>query len=185
MNNFSIKDIERLSGIKAHTLRIWEQRHGLLLCKRKESQHRYYDNEDLKQVLRIAHLYHNGYKVSKIAKLSPEDIKKLANVGSSENSYGILINQLVEASIDYDQPRFVSIIDTTMLQLGFEKSIVHVFYPFFEKIGLLWMTEHVLPAQEHFSSYLIQNKIIASIDAIEQPVKGNSRVIIFSPSGEH
>ena len=74
MNNFSIKDIERLSGIKAHTLRIWEQRHGLRLCKRKESHHRYYDNEDLKVILRIAYLYHNGYKVSKIARLSSEEI---------------------------------------------------------------------------------------------------------------
>src|SRR3954469_3183685 len=102
MNNFSIKDIERLSGIKAHTLRIWEQRHGLSFCKRKESQHRYYDNEDLKQILRVAYLYHNGYKVSKIARLLPEEIKQLAQQKLGDLPHQLLINQLVEASLDYD-----------------------------------------------------------------------------------
>jgi MerR family transcriptional regulator, light-induced transcriptional regulator len=185
MNNFSIKDIERLSGIKAHTLRIWEQRHGLCFCKRKESQHRYYDNEDLKKILRIAYLYHNGYKVSKIAQLSPEEIKRLAQQGSGNNDYQFQISQLVEASIDYDQPRFEALVNSTYEALGFEKSVVHVFYPFFEKIGLLWMTEHVLPAHEHFSSYLIQKKIIVAIDELENKVSGDFKVAIFAPKGEY
>jgi MerR family transcriptional regulator, light-induced transcriptional regulator len=185
MNNFSIKDIERLSGIKAHTLRIWEQRHGLCFCKRKESQHRYYDNEDLKHILRIAFLYHNGYKVSRIAKLSVDDIKKLSQGKSGDNNYQLLINQLVEASVDYDQPRFENIVNSTYQQLGFEKSIVNVYYPFFEKIGLLWMTEHILPAHEHFSSYLIQKKIIVAIDELHGTLKSDYRVAIFAPKNEH
>jgi MerR family transcriptional regulator, light-induced transcriptional regulator len=185
MNNFSIKDIERLSGIKAHTLRIWEQRHGLCFCKRKESQHRYYDNEDLKKVLRTAYLYHNGYKVSKIARLSPEEIKRLAQQGSGNNDYQFQISQLVEASIDYDQPRFETLVNSSYESLGFEKSIVYVFYPFFEKIGLLWMTEHVLPAHEHFSSYLIQKKIIVAIDELQHKVSSDYKVAIFAPKGEY
>ena len=185
MNNFSIKDIERLSGIKAHTLRIWEQRHGLCFCKRKESQHRYYDNEDLKKILRIAYLYHNGYKVSKIARLSPDDIKRLAQVNTGENDYQAFINELVEASIDYDQARFEKTVSDIYQQFGFEKSIVHVFYPFFEKIGLLWMTEHVLPAHEHFSSYLIQKKIILAIDELKVPADSKHKIAIFAPKGEH
>src|SRR5438105_12129127 len=123
MNNFTIKDIERLSGIKAHTLRIWEQRHGLCFCKRKESLHRYYDNEDLKQILRIAYLYHHGYKISRIATFSKDEIKKLATTNSGENNYDIFINQMIEASIDYDQPRFEKIIHNALLHLGFEKAI--------------------------------------------------------------
>jgi DNA-binding transcriptional MerR regulator len=185
MNNFSIKDIERLSGIKAHTLRIWEQRHGLCFCKRKESQHRYYDNEDLKKILRIAYLYHNGYKVSKIARLSPDEIKRLAQANTGENNYQLQISQLVEASIDYDQPRFESIVNATFATLGFENSVVNVFYPFFEKIGLLWMTEHVLPAHEHFSSYLIQKKIIVATDELETAINNDYRIAIFAPKGEH
>ena len=185
MNNFSIKDIERLSGIKAHTLRIWEQRHNIQLCKRKESLHRYYDNEDLKQILRISYLYHQGYKISKIANLSKDEINKLATTGSGENNYDIFINQMIEASIDYDQPRFEKIINNALLHLGFEKTVVKVFYPFMEKIGLLWITEHVIPAQEHFSSYLIQKKILVAIDGLEPVPFENGRVVlIFSPEGE-
>lgn len=185
MNNFSIKDIERLSGIKAHTLRIWEQRHGLMLCKRKESLHRYYDNDDLKQILRIAYLYHQGYKISKISTLSKEEISILTNNHSGENNHDILINQMIEASMDYDEPRFERIIDNALLHIGFQNSVMKVFYPFMEKIGVLWMTDHVIPAQEHFSSHLIQKKIIVAIDGLETVLTGNkSIVVIFSPEGE-
>lgn len=185
MNNFSIKDIERLSGIKAHTLRIWEQRHGLSFCKRKESQHRYYDNEDLKEILRIAYLYHNGYKVSKIATLSKDEIKQLSTTHITESNYDIYINQMMESSIDFDQPRFEKVMQSALLHLGFEKTVTKVFYPFLEKIGLLWITQHVIPAQEHFSSYLIQKRIILAIDSLEKAVSKNEcTVLIFSPEGE-
>jgi DNA-binding transcriptional MerR regulator len=185
MNNFSIKDIERLSGIKAHTLRIWEQRHSMSLCKRKESQHRYYDNEDLKHILRIAYLYHNGYKISRIARLSEDEIKNQVNINADESDYDLLIHHLVEASIDYDQFRFEKLLNNSLAQLGFEKFVVQICYPFFEKIGFLWMTEHVLPAHEHFSSYLIQKKIIVAIDELEQKLNNQYTVLIFAPSGEH
>ncbi|MEJ7740779.1 MAG: MerR family transcriptional regulator [Chitinophagaceae bacterium] len=185
MNHFSIKDIERMSGIKAHTLRIWEQRHGLRFCKRKASLHRYYDNEDLKQILRIAYLYHNGYKISRIATLSPDEVKSLAITSIGDNSYDIFINQMIEASIDYDQPRFERVIHNALLHLGFERTVVNVFYPFMEKIGLLWITDHVIPAQEHFSSYLIQKRIIIAIDGLDIIAKDNDQIVlIFSPEGE-
>lgn len=185
MNNFSIKDIERLSGIKAHTLRIWEQRHGLSFCKRKESQHRYYDNEDLKEILRIAYLYHQGYKVSKIATLSKDEIKELSATHTTDGNYDIYINQMIESSIDFDQPRFEKIIHNAFVHFGFEKTVIKVFYPFMEKIGLLWITQHVIPAQEHFSSYLIQKKIILAIEGLETPApKKNNTVLIFSPEDE-
>jgi DNA-binding transcriptional MerR regulator len=185
MNNFSIKDIERLSGIKAHTLRIWEQRHGLSFCKRKESQHRYYDNDDLKKVLRIAFLYHQGYKISRIALLSEDQINELANGSLAEQNFDIFINQMVEASIDYDQPRFEKIVQNALIHLGFEKSITRVFYPFMEKIGLLWITNHIIPAQEHFSSYLIQKKILVAIEELETAiVKDDVTVLLFCPEGE-
>ncbi len=185
MNNFSIRDVEMLSGIKAHTLRIWEQRHNICLCKRRESLHRYYDNEDLKQILRISYLYHHGYKISKIAVLSKEEIRQLATVPSDENSYDIYITQMIEAGIDYDQPRFETIIRNALLQMGFEKAVLNVFYPFMQKIGLLWLTDHVIPAVEHFSSNLIRKKILVSIEGLEQPFRTKDTVVlIFSPPGE-
>jgi DNA-binding transcriptional MerR regulator len=185
MNNFSIKDIERLSGIKAHTLRIWEHRHGLSLCKRKESLHRYYDNDDLKKVLRIAFLYHRGYKISRLATLSENQINDLTNGSFGEHHFDIFINQMVEASLDYDQLRFEKTIHNALIHLGFEQSLTKVFYPFMEKIGLLWITNHVIPAQEHFSSYLLQKRIVLAIEQLETvPAKEDITVLLFCPEGE-
>jgi len=186
MNNFSIKDIEMLSGIKAHTFRVWEQRHGLCFCKRKNSQHRYYDNDDLKAVLRIAFLYHRGYKISKIAMLSKEEIVKLASVNMEDLNYDSYVYQLVEATMDYDQQRFERIVLNSIIYFGFEKSIIRVFYPFMQKIGLLWVTEHVIPAQEHFSSSLILQKILIAIDRLSSLILNQKEtVLIFAPEGEY
>lgn len=185
MHHFSIRDVENLSGIKAHTLRIWEQRHGLCVCKRKESLHRYYDNDDLKHILRIAYLYHNGYKVSRIARMNKEEIVVLASKKIGDNQYDIYVNQLVESSMDYDQQRFEKVLDNTLVMMGLEKCILQVVYPFMEKIGLLWMTDHVLPAQEHFCSHLVQNKIIAAIERLNfQPKFKSCRFLLFAPEGE-
>ena len=184
MNNFTIKDIEILSGIKAHTLRIWEQRHGLRFCKRKQSLHRYYDNDDLKQILRISYLYHLGYKISKIASLSGDDINTLATTNIKPNDYDKYINLMIEASLDYDQPAFEKIMHTAFLHMGFEQTVTQVFYPYMEKIGLLWITDHVIPAQEHFSSFLIRKEIIVATDKLNNTTADNFSVLIFSAEGE-
>lgn len=185
MHHFNIRDVENLSGIKAHTLRIWEQRYGLCLCKRKESRHRYYDNDDLKQVLRIAYLYHNGYKISRIATLSPEQLLQLASKKNGTDEYDMFINQLLQASMEYNETGFEKILNTAMQNMGLEKCVAKIIYPFLEKIGLLWMTNHVLPAHEHFSSNLIQKAIIAAIDKLGR-AKATSRYhfVLFTPQGE-
>ena len=187
MNFFSISDIENLTGIKAHTLRIWEQRHNLITPKRKDSKHRFYDNDDLKYFLRIAFLYHNGYKISKIASLPEEEIRRLAlDVTPGKENYQIFVNQLAEASIDFEQNRFEKILHNLVLHLGFEKTVIQVLFPLLNKIGLLWMTDSVSPAQEHFASSIIMKKIIMAIDGLDQPqVDGLRRVLIFAPEKEH
>jgi DNA-binding transcriptional MerR regulator len=184
MYHFTIRDIENLSGIKAHTLRMWEQRYGLCVCKRKESKHRYYDNTDLKHILRIAYLYHSGYKISRIAQLSPEQIIQLASKRNENDEYEVMVNQLVEASMDYDQQQFEKIFSSLLRTMGMEKSIEKVIYPFFDKIGLLWMTGHVLPAQEHFCSYLIQKTIIAATNALPPANTSVNKFVLFTPEGE-
>ncbi len=174
-----------MSGIKAHTFRIWEQRHGLRFCKRKTSLHRYYDNEDLKSVLRISYLYHHGYKISKIASLSREDILQLASASINEDNKEFGIHQLIEASIDYDQQRFEKIIQSTISRYGFERSLIMVFYPFLKKIGLLWITEHLIPAQEHFSTAILQHRLILAINGLEPlTLSCKETVLIFAPEGE-
>lgn len=185
MTHFTIKDIENLCGIKAHTLRIWEQRYQLFVPKRKESQHRIYDCEDLKTLLRISFLYHNGYKISKIAKLNAIQIRdEVSAMQVNPCNYEIYVHQLIEASLKFDEKDFEKIVNDLVLHIGLEKSIFSVFYPFLKRIGMLWMTNHVVPAQEHFSSYIIQKKIIAGIDKLEINKIENTNIVIFSPVGE-
>ena len=124
MNSFTIRDIENLCGIKAHTLRIWEQRHQLLCPKRNAGNHRLYDNEDLKCLLRIAYLYHNGHKISAIAKLTEKEICQLAiTLSRSEGSGEIFINQLIEASMDFDHERFDKILRQRQIEDEIERQM--------------------------------------------------------------
>jgi DNA-binding transcriptional MerR regulator len=185
MNHFTIKDIENLCGIKAHTLRMWERRYNFFAPKRKGSQHRVYDSDDLKALLRISFLYHNGYKISKIAQLNPQQIEKeVANSKLQHCSYELYVHQLVETSLQLDNENFERVSNEIVSDLGMEKAILHVFYPFLNRIGLLWMTNHVIPAQEHFSSHIIRKKIISATDALKVDNHKKYNVAIFSPSGE-
>jgi MerR family transcriptional regulator, light-induced transcriptional regulator len=178
------RDIENLTGIKAHTLRIWEQRYGFFTPQRKESQHRFYDNEDLKKLLRISYLYHNGWKVSKIAELNHEQISETVRNTDAQNNYPSFVAQLIEASIDFDEHRFLVLLNGIIEKTGFEKCITEVCYPFLQKVGLLWSTNNVLPAQEHFSSYIIQNKIISETEKVVLAKSHKPQMVLYCPKGE-
>lgn len=185
MNLFSISDIENLSGIKAHTLRIWEQRYSLLLPKRRESKHRYYDNEDLRQILQIAHLNRNGFKISKIARMNSEQIKTLAmEKGVTDCLYETFVEQLLLACNELDEEKFNKTYLPVSQQISFEKLVLNIFYPLLERIGIYWMTENTRPVQEHFASHLIIKKILTAIHALE-PAPANDTTILFNPVGEH
>ena len=167
MERFTIKDIENLTGIKAHTFRIWEQRYNIFSPKRKESRHRFYDNDDLKKLLRIAFLYHNGWKASKISSLSEEQIiNEVDQAAAASATESTFITRLLESAIEFDEHKFKMVLNDAVNALGFENCILQVCYPYLYKIGLLWSTNHVMPAQEHFSSYLIQHRIIAETEKI-------------------
>lgn len=186
MNFFSIRDVENLTGIKAHTLRIWEQRHSILNPRRKQSNHRFYDNEDLKYILRIAFLYNQGYKISRIAGLSEDDISRLTlEIKPDKENYEIFINQLTESIIDLDHARFERVLRHLVMQTGFEKSILEVLFPLLRKIGHLWLAGSVMPAQEHFASAIVIKKILMAIDELDRPVPNSQRrVLLFTPCGE-
>lgn len=186
MQTFSIRDIENLSGIRAHTLRVWEQRYGLIMPGRKESRHREYTNEDLKHILRVSYLYHHGYKISRIAGMTPEEINALSLDYNQHTSFEVFINQFIEAALDFDEARFIEVFDSLILHMGFEKAFMHVVYPYLHKLGMLWMTGNILPAQEHFSSHIIRKKIILAIDALPVPSgKEAEKILLFSPIGEY
>ena len=186
MQFFSIRNVEHLSGIKAHTLRIWEHRYKLIMPARKESRHRQYTNEDLKQILKIASLYRQGFRISRIAAMSRTEIDSQALAFSKDSHFDVFINQFVEAALDFDQERFENIFRGLFQHLGFERAMAHVVYPYLERLGSLWMTDNILPAQEHFSSALIRKQIILDNEKITvRPQPGATRVVLFAPEGEH
>lgn len=186
MNYFTIRDIENLCNIKAHTLRVWEQRYGICRAKRRSGNHRIYYNEDLKELLRISFLYHNGYKISVLARFSNEEIERaVQSIRLSECNYQDFVTQLLEACIDFDQERFDKIVHCLVLRMGIDKCITGVFYPFLERVGMLWLTNHVIPAQEHFSSNLIQKKIIMALDGLDKVTDRSHNILLFTPCGEY
>ncbi len=187
MNQFTIKDVENLCGIKAHTLRIWEQRYSFSRPKRKAGNHRFYDHDDLKYLLRIAFLYHQGHKPSALAGLSEAQLKDLvATIPQRENGHQYFVDQLLEASLDFNEEFFERTLRHAISQLGFDNAVTGVIFPFLEKVGLFWLTGHLVPAQEHFASALIMQKLQAAIDAlpVPSPEAGGRRVLLFTPKGE-
>lgn len=183
---YSIKDLEKITGIKAHTLRIWEKRYRVIEPKRTETNIRYYTDEQLRKVLNIAILNNYGMKISKIVGLSPEELhRKVVEIGNEEVTESVQMESLVVAMVEMDETRFERILVNCTIRLGFEQTMMKVIYPFFKKVGLLWQTGAINPAQEHFISNLIRQKLIVAIDGQALMAKRYSqKFLLFLPEGE-
>jgi DNA-binding transcriptional MerR regulator len=186
VSNYSIKDLEQLSGIKAHTLRIWEQRYSFIEPKRTETNIRYYSDDDLKLVLNISTLKENGHRISNIAKMSEEEMaKEVMRVAENNLRYPDQINSLTLSMIDMDEDRFEKILSTNILKNGFERTMLNIIYPFLSKIGMLWQTGTINPAQEHFISNLIRQKLTVAIDGqYVTDAESKAKWVLFLPEGE-
>jgi MerR family transcriptional regulator, light-induced transcriptional regulator len=185
MGKYSIKELEQLSGIKAHTIRIWEKRHKLIDPSRTPTNIRYYSDEDLKKIINVSLLNNNGIKISRIADMSFEQMnQKILEISQLKNDATIHIDQLVIAMVDMEEESFEKVLNNLILRFGFERAIIEVVYPFLEKIGILWQTENITPAHEHFMSNLIRQKLIVAIDSLPLPPKTAKKVLLFLPEGE-
>jgi len=187
MANYSIKDLENFTGIKAHTIRIWEKRYNIVQPKRTCTNIRYYDDEDLKKLLNISILNRHGVKISNIVSFAEESItEKILNFSQSKNDVESQIEGLVLAMIDLDEMTFEKIFNTSVINLGFEEAILKLIYPFFEKIGILWQIGTINPAQEHFISNLLRQKLLAAVDGVVNMNNGNTKsFVLFLPEGEY
>jgi len=186
MNQFSIRDIENLTGIKAHTIRIWEQRYGILQPKRTDTNIRFYDAADLKSALRIALLNQYGYKISRIHKMSDVDMNSLINkITDVDFKLQILVNEMLEATLNLDIDRFEEIITLYIKKYGIENAVEQLIFHYLEKIGLMWMTDRIFPAQEHLISNVIYRKLSVAIENLP-PKKSDASpsVLLFLPEGE-
>lgn len=186
MGHYSIKDLEKLTGIKAHTIRIWEKRYGIINPDRTDTNIRTYSDEELKRLLNVSILNNHGLKISKIAKLRPEDLnQELTRIVETDSKYETQIDSLVVAMVDLDRRKFEKILADCTLKMGFEDTCIKVLYPFLQKVGLMWQTDSINPAQEHFISNLIRQKLFVAIDELYDPdMTGKPKAVMALPEGE-
>lgn len=186
MNHFSIKDIENLTGIKSHTLRIWEQRYGIPHPKRTATNIRYYDGDDLKMLLNVSMLNRNGFKISKLTQMSKEELERLAfEKALTDSDADSQVDAMISAMFSLDEPGFDKVLSSHLLRNGLEKTMMELFFPFLKRVGVLWQTGQVNPSYEHFMSNLIRQKMIVAIDGMSVPVKpGSKKFVLFLPENE-
>lgn len=185
MGKYSIKELEKLSGIKAHTIRIWEKRHKIIQPSRTTTNIRFYSDDDLKKIINVSLLNNSGIKISHIADMSLAEMnRKVLEISEVKSDTSVYIDQLIPAMIDMEEEAFEKILNTIILRFGFERTVTEIIYPFLEKIGILWQAQNITPAHEHFISNLIRQKIIVAIDGLQLPSKTAQKVVLFLPEGE-
>lgn len=192
MNNikteFSIKDLENLSGIKAHTIRIWEKRYNLLKPKRTDTNIRYYSTESLQKLLNVAYLNKNGYKISKISSLDNTGIAQLVKevADKEKTSDNHAINSLKLAMLTFDQRLFSKTFKELIETKTFKEAFYDALVPLLNEIGLLWQTETITPAHEHFISTRIKQKILLYMEKTRDTKPNDSKktFVFFLPENE-
>jgi DNA-binding transcriptional MerR regulator len=186
MGMYQIKEIEHLSGIKAHTLRIWEKRYNIVDPHRTDTNIRYYNDNDLKRILNISILNKNGYKISKIADFTDDKLNnELLTLTTDSENMDAQIGTLIKAMIDFDKQVFDKIFLQSLKHKGFQETILQLIYPFFKRVGILWLSENIDPAQEHFISNMVRQKIIVAIDGLPEFKNDNSEnFVLFLPEGQ-
>lgn len=185
LSTFLISDLEQFSGIKAHTIRIWERRYGLLKPDRTQTNIRRYDLDELRTILNVAYLNNKGHKISKIAAMSAEKREELvrSESGAAEPGEGLL-NTLTLAMLGFDDVLFERSCDAYVQAHGFRSLMEQVLVKLLERIGVLWQTSSICPAQEHFVSNLVRHRIIAATAALQEPRHMDRTHILFLPQDE-
>lgn len=186
MSTYSIKELEKISGIKAHTIRIWEKRYSMITPSRTPTNIRYYSDDDLKKIINISILRKNGIRIGTIAELNTKEIsEKIEELHKLKSSPQIYQDQLLISMIDLDESKFEKLLNNLILKHGFEHSIMNVLFPFQEKVGFMWLTSNISPAHEHFITNLIRQKLIVAIDSLPLvEEKSAKKVILFLPETE-
>jgi MerR family transcriptional regulator, light-induced transcriptional regulator len=189
MNLFSISELQQFSGIKAHTIRMWEQRYNALQPTRSEGNTRYYDNNQLRRLLNIVSLMESDYKVSELCSMTDsmlfkllEEKQKSATLIDETNEY--FISQLIAAATSFDETHFEKIFSNCVLRLGMRNTYLHVIYPMLNRIGIMWATGTISPAYEHFSSNIIKQKLFSAIDSLPPAKSSRNSWLLFLPENE-
>lgn len=186
MATYSIKELESLTGIKAHTIRIWEKRYNIINPERTSTNIRLYSDDDIKRILNVSILNHHGLKISKISGLSNDEINnKVLQLSLHCKEEDRFVDMLVASMVELDELRFEKILNNSIFKIGFEETIINVVYPLLDRIGVLWQTGSISAAKEHFMSNLIRQRIIVAIDTLPSCEKEeHNQYLLFLPEGE-
>jgi len=182
---YSIKDLEVLSGVKAHTIRIWEKRYNLLIPSRTDTNIRYYSDIDLRRIINISLLVKSGFKISKIAKWDEFQLKKtVLEITEKNNSEPDYVERLILHMLNFDNIGFYKLVSEIIAQKGFEEAMLKVFFVLFERIGTYWQVGSIFPAQEHYVISILRQKLIAETDKIGIENRNGSTILFFLPEEE-
>ncbi len=186
MSSYTIKDLEKISGIKAHTIRIWEQRYNFLQPQRTETNIRSYSAEELKVILNVSLLNKYGFKISHIDKMSSEQMEeKIMALTQLDAQKERVVNALIKEMVGLNMVAFERQLDLYIGQKGIEKAITEIIFPYLERVGILWVTNHINPAQEHLATNIVRQKIILGIEKLPPLVNYTKRIVLFMPEGEY
>ncbi len=184
MSTYSIRDLERITSTRAHTIRIWEQRYGLLEPERTDTNIRYYNDDHVKKLLNVCTLLNRGMKISHISQLSNVQIHEeidriIAESLQTDQHVEAWINQAVIAIAAYDSAAFHKLFADALQRLGMAATYEKILYPLLVRTGLMWTKDALLPAQEHFLSNLIRQKLFTAIDGLPVPENSDQRWLLF------
>lgn len=184
---YTMSQVETLTGIKSHTLRVWERRYNLLNPKRTDTNIRYYSEQQLKKLLNINILLNNGFRISKVNELDENRFNQLVSELSANYSekYEDSINRLILCMLDLDEDSFNEVFRQNVMANGLLSTITNIIYPFLNQVGILWTTNKATPSQEHFISNLIRQKIITEIDNIKLIHKDAPKIVLFLSENEN
>jgi DNA-binding transcriptional MerR regulator len=185
MGQYSIKELEKLSGIKAHTIRIWEKRYRLIQPHRTATNIRFYSDEDLKKIINVSALSNQGLKISTIARFTPTELsQKVYDLSLTKNASDAQIDSLITYMLDLNEEQFRNHLKRLTESFGLEHTIIEIVYPFLSRIGVLWQTGTITPSHEHFISNLVRQWIIVAIDQLPIPRNNAFRALLFLPENE-
>lgn len=184
---YTIKEIEKLSGVKAHTLRVWEKRYGIVQPNRTDTNIRFYTDDHLKKILNISFLNRNNLKISKIAQLSDEELKrKVSELSDVDIAFEDQLDALVLSILELDRFNFNKILDQHIELLGFEQTMKEMIYPLMDKLSIMWMAGSLKSVQESFVTTCVKAKIIIANEKLafskEEP---KAIVMIYLPENEN
>ena len=181
MAEYKIKDIEILTGIKAHTIRIWEKRYGMLIPERTDTKIRTYTDADLSFLLNVSLLNKKGLKISKIATMGTTAIHSMVSEIRLNSSRDNAEEKLILALLELDEKLFRNTLNDLIKNKGLEDTFTAHLIPFLDRIGVMWLVNSITAAQEHFISNLIRQKVITEIDKLTIPPKNKESVLLYLP----